>query len=161
MSAVRANLFDASALVKLYVNEKGSDIIKSYFDSEPTKYTTPLCFYETLNVLKAKCFYKNEISEEEYHKATFGLAAWFYSVVKNIEDLNFLSSTVFTNVQEIAQKHSLDLSDAFQILSLKEGYFSGLGSESKTVLVSADKKLSKAAREEGLRVWYFLKESKP
>ncbi len=161
MSAVRANCFDASALVKLYINEQGSDIIKNYFNSESTKYTTPLCFYEALNVLKVKHFYRKEISADEYHDATFSLTAWFSHIAKDIKDLNFLSPIVFKNVQKVAKRHSLDLSDAFQILSVKEGFFSGLGDESKTVLVSADKKLSKAAKEEGLRVWYFLDEPKP
>ena len=161
MGAVRANCFDASALVKLYINERGSDIIKDYFNSEPTKYTTPLCFYEALNVLKAKHFHHKEISADEYHDAAFGLAAWFSHIARDMKDLDFLSPIVFNNVIEVAKRHSLDLSDAFQILSVKEGFFSGLVDESKTVLVSADKKLSKAAKEEGLRVWYFLDEPKP
>ena len=72
-----------------------------------------------------------------------------------------LTPIVFKNVQDVAKKYSLDLSDAFQILSVKEGFFSGLVEESKTILVSADKKLSRAAKEEGLRVWYFLDEPKP
>ena len=161
MGTVRANCFDASALVKLYTTEQGSDIIKNYFNCEPTKYTTPLCFYEALNVLKVKHFYRKEISAAEYHNATFSLTAWFSHIVKYIKDLNFLSPIVFNNVQELAKKYSLDLSDAFQILSVKEGYFSHLSNESKTVLVSADKKLSQAAKGEGLRVWYFLNDPEP
>lgn len=161
MGAVRANCFDASALVKLYINEKGSDIIQNYFNSEPTKYTTPLCYYEAINLLKVKHFYQKEISMDNYHNTTFSLTAWFSHIVKDIKDLDFLSPIVFKNVQDISKKYSLDLSDAFQILSVKEGFFSGLAMGSKTILVSADKKLSKAARDEGLRVWYFLNEPKP
>jgi predicted nucleic acid-binding protein len=161
MNAVRSNCFDASALVKLYVNETGSDIISNYFNNEPTKYTTPLCFYEALNVLKVKHFYRKEISSVEYHDATFNLTAWFSSIVNNIEDINFLTPSVFKNVQNISKKYSLDLSDAFQILSVKEGFFSKLSGDSRTILVSADKKLSEVAKLEGLRVWYFLDEPMP
>ncbi len=159
--AVHANCFDASALVKIYINEDGSDIVQKYFNSEPTKYTTPLCFYEALNVLKVKHFYRKEINAEEYHLASFNLTAWFSHIVKDIRDLNFLSPIVFKNVQQISKRYSLDLSDAFQILSVKEGFFSGLANESKTILVTADKKLSKAAEGEGLRVWYFMNEPFP
>ena len=75
--------------------------------------------------------------------------------------MDFLSPIVFRNVQEIATRHSLDLSDAFQILSVKEGFFSGLVHESETILVTADQELSKAAKREGIRVWYFMKEPIP
>jgi predicted nucleic acid-binding protein len=64
-------------------------------------------------------------------------------------------------VQEISDKYSLDLSDAFQILSVKEGYFSALIDESSTILVTADEALAKAARSEGIRSWYFLEEPEP
>ena len=69
-----------------------------------------------------------------------------------------MSPSVFSNVQNIADRYSLDLSDAFQILSVKEGFFSGLSGGSRTILVTADEALAKAARQEGLRVWNFLKE---
>ena len=49
-SFCRANCLDPSALVKLHVNEDGADIIRTYFDHEPTKYTTPFCFYEALTL---------------------------------------------------------------------------------------------------------------
>lgn len=52
--AARANCFDASALVKIYVHQNGSDIVRPYFEREPTKYATPFCYYEALSVLKGK-----------------------------------------------------------------------------------------------------------
>lgn len=60
-----------------------------------------------------------------------------------------------------AEKHGLDLSDAFQIHSVKEGFFSNMCGDSKTYLVTADKKLAKAARAEELRVWSVLEEPAP
>ncbi len=61
----------------------------------------------------------------------------------------------------IAERSRLDLSDAFQILSVKKGYFSVLASESSTVLVTADKELADAARAEGLRAWSLMLEPAP
>jgi hypothetical protein len=53
------------------------------------------------------------------------------------------------------------MSDAFQILSVKEGYFSGLVGDSSTVLVTADEGLAKVARIEGVKSWYCLGEAEP
>lgn len=71
----RANCLDASALVKLHVAEDGAKIIRTYFDREPTKYTTPFCFYEALNVLKVKWLYRKAMTKEQYLDAAFRLSA--------------------------------------------------------------------------------------
>jgi predicted nucleic acid-binding protein len=71
----RANCFDASALVKLYTEEEGSDIVRPYFEREATKYATPFCFYEALNVLKVKWQYRKQITRDQYLDAAFRLTA--------------------------------------------------------------------------------------
>ena len=157
----RANCFDASALVKNYVEEEGSNIIREYWNSEPTRYTTLFCYFEALSVLKVKWKYKKEITEDEYHKACESLTFWFAHVSKTIRDLDFTSYTTYFAARDIAKKYSLDLSDAFQILSVKEGYFSPLTRDSKTILVTADKELAEAAKSEGIRVWNCMKEPVP
>lgn len=68
---------------------------------------------------------------------------------------------VFSSAKLLVERTSLDLSDAIQIISVKEGYFSHLVNDSKTVLVTADKALAAAARAEGLRVWSAMEESPP
>ena len=160
-TAARANCLDASALVKLHVDEVGSDIIRQYAETEPTRYTTPFCFYEALNVLKVKWLYKKEISKEDYQKASLSLTSWFSHVSKRIPDLDFTDPLVFLEVKKLAEQYSLDLSDAFQIVSVKKGFFSTLARDSRTILVSADEGLVKAARKEGIKAWYFLTEPKP
>jgi predicted nucleic acid-binding protein len=158
----RANCFDASALIKVFTLEVGSDIVREYFHSRsPTKYTTPFCFYETLNVLKVKWLYRKELTKEEYTEAAFRLVAWFGASIRYTQDIDLKEPTVFFSVRELAERHSLDLSDAFQIVSVKEGYFSHLINESQTVLVTADEMLAKAARLEGVKSWYCLGEPEP
>ena len=159
--AVRANCFDASALVKRYVQEDGSEILRAYWDREPTKFTTSLCFYEALTQLKVRRFYRKTLDSAEYKTATRDLYAWYGEVSKQIPEPNFLSLKVFLAAERTAEKHGLDLSDAFQIHSVKEGFFSNLSGESKTVLVTADAKLAKAARAEGISVWSLLDEPAP
>lgn len=157
----RANCFDSSALVKLHVEEDGSDIIRSYFASEATKYTTPFCFYGALGVLKVKWMYQNEITKDQYLKAAFRLTAWYGATTRRINDVDFQSPIIAKDVHRLVDETSLDLSDAFQIISVKQGFFSRMAGDSKTILVTGDKKLASAARKEGIRTWYFLEETVP
>jgi predicted nucleic acid-binding protein len=159
--AARADFFDASALAKVYSLEPCSDIARQYFNSRPMKYTTPFCFYEALNVLKGKWKYKGQLSLNDYLAAAFRLTAWYGASSSKVEDLNFTQPTTFAEARAIAQRSQLDLSDAFQILSVKKGYFSVLVNDSTTVLVTADGDLANAARSEGLRVWNLMTEPAP
>lgn len=161
-----ANLLDASVLVKLYVNEDGSDIIQNYMNTQPTWYTTPMCFYEALAVLKAKWLYppqknRKKITRDEYLEASFKMAAYVSTSQEYIKDIDLLTPTAFLKVQSLIKKYDLDISDAFQILSVKEGAFSPLIGESRTVLVTADEKLADAAEKEGIRSWYIFRSPHP
>jgi predicted nucleic acid-binding protein len=160
-TAYHANCFDASALVKLYISENGADIVRSYFRSEGTKYTTPFCFYEALNVLKVKWRYRKEITKDQYLHASLDLTAWYGAASERVNDLDFTSPMIFADAQRLVDKTSLDLSDAFQILSVKSGYFSDLVGNSRTILVTGDKELADAARAEGIRAWNFMEEPAP
>lgn len=160
-TAVRANCFDASALLKRYVEEDKSDAVRQYWAQEPTKFTTSLCFYETLTLLKARHFYRKTMDHDSYKNATRDLCAWFWAVSNRNADLNFLSPEIFFGAQRMADQHQLDLSDAFQILSVKQGFFSRSCGDSQAMLVTADRELAKAGRVEGLRVWSVLDEPAP
>lgn len=159
--SARADFFDASALVKVYSDEPGSDIARRYFYGRPAKHTTPFCFYEAMNVLKGKWKYKKKLSIEQYLDAAFRLTAWYGASSSIVKDLDFTEPITFFEAKEIAQNHGLDLSDAFQILSVKKGYFSVLINESSTVLVTADRELAVAAKALGLRAWYLMEGSPP
>ena len=159
--AVRASCFDASALLKRYVDEDGSEALRSYWAREPTKFTTSLCFHEALTLLKVSHFYRKLLDRRQYRRATVDLCAWYDAVSKDIPELSLLSPGVFVAALRISERHDLDLSDAFQIVSLKEGFFSVLSGESQTVLVTGDQALAEAARAEGLRVWNVLREPAP
>lgn len=160
-AAVYANFFDASSLVKLHTPEVGSEIVRGYFHRQPTKYTTPFCFYEALGVLKVKWRNRKEITQSQYLQAACELSSWYGASSANIKDLDFASPVTFSQARCLAKKNSLDLSDAFQILSVKAGYFAPMIGDSQTVLITADKGLAEAARREGVRAWYFMDEPAP
>jgi predicted nucleic acid-binding protein len=158
--AVRAVLLDASALVKLFVKERGSDILEKQLREEPIPYTTPICFYEALNVLKRK-WLRKEIIQPEYLSASSSVITWFSGFSNSIKDVDFFSPTILRDIQEIAKRYELDLSDAFQIMSVKCGHFSKLVADSGTVLFTADEALATAAEKEGILFWYIFKGSPP
>ena len=161
--ALRADFFDASALAKVFSNEPGSDVVSEYFRTHATKYTTSFCFYEAMNVLKGKWKHKRLLTLDQYLDAAFRLTAWaWYGVSSSkIKDLAFTDPQTFFKARDIAHRNQLDLSDAFQILSVKEGYFSVLVGDSATMLVTADKELAEAARRENLPAWNVMLEAQP
>lgn len=161
MTAVRVVCLDTSALLKYYTDEDGSDIVRSFVRKEASRYTTPFCYYETLNMLKVKWLYRNEITKEDYLKKSRELTVWFSHVGERVKDIDLNDPSVFIDVERLASKHSLDLSDAFQVLSVKKGYFSRLSGDSRTILVTADKKLAKVARLEDIKAWYLIDEPAP
>ena len=157
-NAGHADFFDASALVKIYVNEDGYEKVRNYFNESSTKYTTPFCFYEALSVLKGKR--GKELTNKEYLDSSARLTAWYAASSFQIKDLNFTEPELIKKACAIVEKdEKLDLSDAFQILSVKEGYYSRNCNDSQTLLITADKRLAKVAKSEGLRVWSVLEEN--
>jgi predicted nucleic acid-binding protein len=158
--ALHATCFDASALVKRYVDESGSDALREYWRTQATRYTTPFCFYETLGVLKRHRL-RGTLTKESYLRAASELVAWFRASHSRIKDLDFTDREVFRDARELAEHSDLDLSDAFQLLSLQAGYFAGLIGDSATLLVTADEALAAEARKRRLPVWDCQREPVP
>ena len=159
---VRANLFDASALVKVFSDEYDSVVIQTFLNQHaPTRYTTPFCFYEALNLLKSKWLHRKELSEAQYRDKALRLVAWHGTATRYGQDIELTEPTVLFSVLALVEKYSMDVSDAFQIQSVKSGYFSCLVESSATLLVTADRKLAEIARNEGIKAWYFPEEPIP
>lgn len=161
MGAMRTHYLDASAIVKLIVDEEGSDKIRTYFDGQSDFFTTSLCFAEALGVLKVKHLYRSEITQHRYLSATLQLFAQIQDKSIEIEQIDISQPNVFRAVKEIVQKYSIDVSDAFQVYTLKNGFSSIFKYESEPILITADSKLAQVARAEGLRAWDCLKEPEP
>lgn len=158
--ALHTTFFDASALAKRFLNEQGSERLRQYWHGQATKYTTPFCFYETLGILKRNL--RGTLTKDEYLRAATELVSWYRAVSANIRDLDFTDRNVFADAKRIAEQfNDLDLSDAFQILSVKKGFFSPLVGDSATLFVTADRALAAAARAMELRVWDCCLEPMP
>lgn len=149
MTIIRTHYLDASAIVKLLIDEEGSDAVRSYLGPHATWVTTSLCFAETLGVLKAKQVHKH-ISMEKYLGACEELMAHIRGQTITIEDVGLTERAVFDEVEVLCERHALDLSDGCQLLTLRNGRLSRLEGDSRPILVTADKKLAKAARRDAL-----------
>jgi predicted nucleic acid-binding protein len=162
MELMRTHYLDASAIVKLFVAEQGSNAIRAYFDKEENFYITNLCFVEALTALKVKYKYRKEISDEEYFSACDHLFAYAGKGVKiEIENIEIRDRMVFAEVEKLARKYKIDVSNAFQIVSIKKNYFSRFTSDSKPILITGDQALATAACKEGIRVWDCVNEPEP
>jgi len=160
MADIRTHYLDASALVKLLVEEDGSLVVRTYIGPHATRIVTSLCFAETLGVLKAKHL-RNLLSNEQYLSACEELMASIRNETLEIEDIDISQRETYEEVEYLAKKHSLDISDAFQLVTLKRGLLSSLEGESRPILITADKRLATAAKSEGYRVWDCMNDPIP
>ena len=171
MKLLRTHYLDASAIVRLVLHEDGSTALRRYFHQETNFIVTSLCFAEALGVLKVKRFHRECISDEEYFYGCDQLMAYASdNSVIEIEDIEIRDRSVFDEVERLARKYNegkskdktIDISDAFQIVSVKRNYFSQFrNTDSKPILITGDRSLADAARLEGLRVWYCIDEPPP
>ncbi len=153
----KAHYLDASALVKLVIDspeeKDGRESLRRYVYSNSSFYTTSLCFAEALGVIKVKYWNKKKISMEQYLYAFCRL----YNFTINEVPIG----ASYPEMERIVRLYNIDVADAMQIVTLKNGMFSALGQGSKTILITADKALAEAADKEGLRVWNCKKEPWP
>ena len=161
--AVTAMLLDASVLVAIYSDEPRSEIVRQRCETIPLRYTTPFCYFEAMNILKSKWKFKGKLDQISYRKACTSLTAWFGGVTRAgwIQDKDFLEPVHFQRVRALVDRTSLDFADAFQIDSVKAGYFSILSAESRAILATTDAELARIARTEGIRVWNIELEDTP
>jgi len=161
MGIIKTHYLDASAIVKLLIDEDGSAALREYFGKNSVFYTTSVCFVETLGVLKGK-FQRNSITQDQYLTACDILMGQVRDEFISIDDIKIADQDVYRKVDKIAKKYSLDISDAFQILTLKTGFLSPFrGTDAEPILITADERLASVARKEGLKAWYCLGEPSP
>lgn len=161
MSAtLHAAWFDASALVKRYIDERGSGPLREYWAIQALRYTTPFCLYEALSILKG-CKRDGDLTKRQYLKAATNLVNWFRASESMTQDVEFLRRDVFADAKRLAEHHDLDLSDAFQLLTLQAAGFSQFVGGRAGLLVTADKALARAARAMKLSVWDCMRDPVP
>jgi predicted nucleic acid-binding protein len=149
----RAVCLDASVLVALRTSEPYSAKVISWCSGEHGAYTTPFCFYEALNIFKSKWKHKALLTETEYARCCRSLIAWFGAIERRgfVKDPDLTNLEALSWVTSAVSSTGLDFSDAYQLYSVKHGYFSPLSGDSSTVLATIDKNLAVVARAFGIK----------
>jgi predicted nucleic acid-binding protein len=149
--AIKVKYLDASAIVKLFLDEDGSKAFREYFFSHTNYCTTRMTFYEAMSVLKSRLF-KNS-TKSKYYQAMEELAIHGWGGKIEIESIELNDMDVFKEVSKLSMAYDLDVADAIQIYSILKGKYRRLINESSSVLITADDKLEYAAKTNGIRVW--------
>ena len=159
-TSVKTRYLDASALVKILIDEGDSQPVRDFFNSNTNFCATSICFAEALGVLKGKWSH-NRISDNEYFAATNSLIidAWGRRI--EIDDVGLLNPEVHGEVERVAKKYNMDLSDALQLVTILRGKYSVLVRDSASALITADSNLVSAAASKNVRVWNCIQGPAP
>lgn len=106
MKFIRIHYLDASAIVKLLLNEPGSTELRQYFGRESNFTATSICFAEALGVLKVKRFNQSSMTDEEYFSACEELMAYVADGNIEIEDIELMDRSVFNEVEKLTRTHN-------------------------------------------------------
>jgi predicted nucleic acid-binding protein len=148
---VKTCYLDASALVKLVLDEPNSEVLREFVRRTANLCTTSLCYAEAFGVLKTK-WRKRQLTTDAYYTAVRKLTRDVRNKMR-FDEVEWLIPSVQDDIDRIGKKNDLELADAHQLVTLLTGTFSQMGSKSKPVLVTADNGLASAAEGETLRVW--------
>lgn len=161
---VKAHYLDASALVKLVAedadDEPGRTAVRNYYETHSCMMTTSHCLSEALSAFKSKFLHKR-ISRADYitYLDTFinRTVGWKLE----IDDMPILTPKLLTEAAALIRKYDLDFVDCVQIVTILHGKNRVFCGDSKSILITADRALAKAARAEGARVWECTSEPSP
>ncbi len=104
---------------------------------------------------------KANCSEGEYIKGIRDFLRLTVGANLRLDDLPILSPIVISEAERLIKTHDIDFLDCVQIVTIMHGQFKHLGLGSKSILITADRCLAKAARAEGVRVWECTSEPPP
>ncbi len=72
-----------------------------------------------------------------------------------------LSPVVFSEAERLIKMYKIDFINCFEVVTILRGRFRVLGPQSKSILITGDRELAKAARAEGAKVWECTSEPAP
>jgi predicted nucleic acid-binding protein len=162
--SIKVHYFDASALVKLVADdadeEPGRNVLRKYHnDHAHPGYATSFCIAEAFGAFKLK-FLRKKISEKEY----VSYLRNFIRVTGNTfqtDEVPILEPIVISEAERLIAKYKIDFVDCFQIVTIMRGKFRIFNGPSQSILITADRELSRVARAEGARVWECTSEPAP
>ncbi len=144
-----AYFFDSSALVKFYVDETGTDWVRSFTDSEANViHVSRLAKVETISALTRR-LRRNDITNAEFDEACDTFEEDFATQFRVVG----VMEQIIDDAAGFARKHGLRAYDAVQLAAaLDTGRIISQVESAQLTLVSADIDLNAAAAAEGLKV---------
>lgn len=138
----------------------GGNILRKCYREHSNRYATSYCVMEVFSVFKRKLARKR-ITESQYIKYLRDFIQTVIGANLLIDEVPILTPGVFSEAERMIKSYKIDFIDCFQIVTILHGRFHVFGPNSKSVLITADRKLAEAARTEGARVWECTTEPTP
>lgn len=165
---VRDHYMDASALVKLAVDtpdeEHGRAVLRDYYWNNANMLATSHSLTEALAVIKGKRK-SGKLTPDQYWETVDRFIMHTIGARLRVRDdeelVPLLSPTVLGEANRLIFAYGIDFLDAFQLIVLRHGSSQHMIYNSQTLLINADRELTKAARAEGLAAWCCLDEPSP
>jgi predicted nucleic acid-binding protein len=166
---IRSHYLDASALVKLVADDEaerpGRQPLRDYYWANAANvYSTSHSVTEALSAFKHK-YVRKKINREQYKKYIHDFLKLTIGANLRVEDaeeeIPLLSPIVEQEAERMIDAYPIDFLDCFQLVVIKRGQFRHMVGGSKTLLITADRELAKAARRQGLSVWNCVDEPAP
>ncbi len=143
--------FDSSALVKRYVKEEGTDLVRSILGGNEPIATSKLTYPEILSALMRK------VRAGQIERKIFnGIADMFDMDWDRVLVLDF-HNDLLRIVKVLIEKHPLKAADA---IHLSSALWLKVSSKTEITFVASDSNLLKAARAEKLEIMNPLVEAK-
>jgi predicted nucleic acid-binding protein len=163
--AVRVKYLDASVLVKLVADDSseipGRNALRELYNNQTNFMTTSYCLSEAISVFKVKYLYRKQIDEQEYLKNINNFVKNIVGGKLEIDEMPLLAPILLIEAEKLIKKYKIDFIDSIQIITILHGKYFRLCGDSKSLLITADDGLAKAARAEGARVWHCINEPVP
>ena len=144
--------FDASALVKLYSNEAGTDLVKELFN----RLTTEKMYCSMIGMLEVVSILVRKQNAHRLTKFTFrqAMSAFRTEVITNPNfPKSSLEDSLLLSALDLIGRHNLNASDTIILRSALELQQVLLLTNEEQMLWTADKRLARAATSEGLQVF--------
>ena len=160
MKNIGLYFFDASAVIKIFVAEPGSERVNKIMGSIDPIFSSWVILAEVLGVLKRKYLIDKNLSDAEYSQAIDRFFKMIKSRKIRVLDLTEENgepalSTFTGDIATIRKQYPyLDAADALQIAAMDNSILKLLQKNGSTFFVTADNKLGKAAEEKGYEVLY-------
>jgi predicted nucleic acid-binding protein len=155
MNPARVHYWDASALVRIVAEDPAEQVgraeLRALFFGQGSHYATQACLAEAIGVFKRKWLVEKVYTLPEYVRT---VREFYRLVVSHVAvDEIPVSVQLLDQAEQLMREHQLDFIDSIQMTTVLHGKFSVLIGDSASLFITADRRLARAAKRNGVSVW--------